>query len=318
MRYAMMIEPQQGLSYGEQLAIARTAEEAGFEALFRSDHYASFPGEAGLPTTDAWAVIAGLARETERINLGTLVSPVTFRAAGHFAKLVTTVDEMSGGRIEVGAGAGWNDVEHAQLGLPFPPLETRFDLLEEQLAILHGLWTEPPGWGWDGRHWTVREARFAPPPVPRPGRRHPNIIVGGSGKPRSLALAARYADEYNLVSARPERAREVRAALRAACDAAGRDPDEVTFSAMTGVLVADSDGDLQERVAAQLAMFGDTDEDADAWLVERRERWVMGTPDEARERVAALADAGVERVMLQDFLPRDLEMIRLLGRIFLG
>src|SRR5882757_1610238 len=146
MRFALMIEPQQGMSYGDQVAVAKRAEANGFEALFRSDHYTSFPGEAGRPTTDAWAVLAGLARETDRIALGTLVSPVTFRHPGNFAKVVTTVDEMSGGRVEVGVGAGWNESDHEPLGLPFPSIGERADLLEDQLAMLRGLWEEAPGW----------------------------------------------------------------------------------------------------------------------------------------------------------------------------
>ena len=312
MRFALMTEPQQGLSYAEILAIAQAAEDAGFESFFRSDHYTSFPGQAGLPTTDAWTTLAGLARDTERIRFGTLVSPVTFRYPGQLAKVATTVDEMSGGRIELGCGAGWNEVEHAELGLPFPPLRERVDMLEEELTIIHGLWTEPDGWSFEGRHWQVRSSRFHPKPVARPGRRHPNIIVGGDGKPRSLRLAARFADEFNLVSARPETARDVRARLRGACEEVGRDPDEIVFSAMTGTLVAETEADLEDRVREQLAVFGDPAE-AGSWLEERRRRWVMGTPEQAMERVAALEAEGVTRVMLQDFLPRDLEMVRLLG-----
>ena len=140
MRFALMIEPQQGLIYDDQLAIARRAESLGFEALFRSDHYESFPGEAGNPTTDAWAVLAGLARDTSTIRLGSLVSPVTFRAPGNLAKIAITVDEMSGGRIEVGVGAGWHDHEHEAHGFPFPPIEQRAEMVEETLEILHGLW----------------------------------------------------------------------------------------------------------------------------------------------------------------------------------
>ncbi len=170
MRFALMIEPQQGLSYGDQVAIAKRAEANGFEALFRSDHYASFPGAAGRPTTDAWTVIAGLARETDRLSLGALVSPVTFRHPGTFAKIVTTADEMSGGRIEVGVGAGWNDLEHRQLGLPFPSLGERMDAVEDQLAILHGLWGGPDGWSYDGKTTTIRDALFYPKPVDVPGR----------------------------------------------------------------------------------------------------------------------------------------------------
>ena len=313
MRFALMTEPQQGLSYAEILAIVRVAEDAGFEAFFRSDHYASFPGEEGLPTTDAWATLAGLARETSGIRLGTLVSPVTFRLPGNFAKLVTTVDEMSGGRIEVGLGAGWHAAEHAQLGLPFPSTPERFDMLEESLAILHGLWTEPDGWSFEGRHWQVGGACFYPKPVARPERRHPNLIVGGEGRPRTARLTALYADEFNLVSASPGRARGAYERIRRACAEVGRDPDEIVYSAMTGILVAPTERELRDRVRQQLEMFGSEADDAGAWLEERRSRWVMGTPDQALERIAALEDAGVQRVMLQDFLPRDLAMVRFTG-----
>jgi F420-dependent oxidoreductase-like protein len=314
MRFALMIEPQQGLSYLEQLAVARTAEEAGFETLLRSDHYTSFPGEAGLPTTDAWTVVAGLARETERIRLGVLVSPVTFRIPGTFAKIVGTADEMSGGRIEVGLGAGWNDEEHAELGIPFPPLGERFDRLEEALAILHGLWTEPDGWSFEGRFWQVRGARLRP--LPRSAaRRHPHLILGGSGGPRALRLAAAYADEYDLTSASPEAARDVIARLDAACAAIGRDPRTIVRSAMTGILIGASQAAVEERLDAQLAMFAMDRTEGAAWLRERRSRWILGTPDQAMASIAAFRDAGVERLVLQTFVPRDLQMIRLAGQL---
>jgi alkanesulfonate monooxygenase SsuD/methylene tetrahydromethanopterin reductase-like flavin-dependent oxidoreductase (luciferase family) len=160
MRFALMLEPQQGLTYAEQLAIAKRAEAAGFETLFRSDHYLSFPGPDDNPTTDAWTVVAGLARETSRIGLGVLVSPVTFRHAGAFAKVVSTVDEMSSGRVEVGVGAGWNDEEHRAYGLPFPDIAVRAQMLEETLEILHGLWEGDDGWSFAGQHWRVDGARF--------------------------------------------------------------------------------------------------------------------------------------------------------------
>jgi F420-dependent oxidoreductase-like protein len=313
MRLALMTEPQQGLSYDDIRAIVLTAEEVGFESFLRSDHYASFPGPAGAPTTDAWATLAGLARETSRITLGTLVSPVTFRLAGNFAKLVTTVDEMSNGRIEVGVGAGWNQDEHEQHGLPFPDIRERFDMLEEQLEILHGLWTKPDGWSFEGAHWRIRGARFAPKPVAKPGRKHPHLIVGGEGKPRSVRIAATWADEFNLVSARPERAPEVYERIRVACRDLGRDPDELTYSAMTGVLVGESDGEVRDRVRAQLSMFGDSAESGERWLAERRQRWIIGTAEQALERIAQFEAAGVQRLMLQNFLPRDLDMIRFMG-----
>ncbi len=317
MRYALMTEPQQGLSYEEILSVARTAEEAGIEAFFRSDHYASFPGEGGLPTTDAWATLAGLARETSTIRLGVLVSPVTFRLPGNLAKLIQTVDGMSRGRVEAGFGAGWNEDEHAQLGIPFPPIGERYDMLEEQMAIIHGLWTEPDGWTYEGSHWQVRGSK-AHGEIGRGERRHPHIVFGGKGGPRLAALVARYGDEFNLNSASPDDARPAYARVRAAARDIGRDPDEIVYSAMTGVLVADTDDDLRTRVADLLAALGLGDVDGDAWLSERRKRWIMGTPDEALERVRALEANGTQRIMLQDFIPRDLDHVRLLGRVFAG
>ncbi|MGH2380408.1 MAG: TIGR03560 family F420-dependent LLM class oxidoreductase [Candidatus Limnocylindria bacterium] len=315
MRYALMTEPQQGLSYDELLAIVRTAEDAGLEAFFRSDHYASFPGQAGQPTTDAWATLAGLARETTSIRLGTLVSPVTFRVPGNLAKVIQTVDEMSGGRIEAGFGAGWNEDEHAQLGIPFPPLGERYEMLAEQLAMLHGLWTKDDGWTFEGEHWQIRGTKRHGE-IARGGRRHPHVILGGKGMPRMAGLVARYADEFNLISASPGAVPAAYGRIRAACEQIGRDPAELVYSAMTGVLVAETDADLRIRVADLLTALGQGDADGDAWLAERRGRWIMGTPDEARERVAAFEQQGTQRIMLQDFLPRDLDQVRLMGRIF--
>ena len=324
MRFALQIEPQQGMTYADQLAVAKRAEANGFETLFRSDHYASFPGPAGMPTTDAWAVLAGLARDTERIGLGTLVSPVTFRHPGNLAKVATTVDEMSGGRVEVGVGAGWNDLEHRQHGLPFPPIRERADLLEDQLAILRGLWGEPDGWSYDGHAVSIADANFKPKPVDVPGRprtpiggARPRILVGGKGSPRTYRLAAGYADEFNLSSASsPDKVRAVYAALDATCEAIGRDPATLTRSAMIGVLVGRDEREMADRLAAMTRTLGaDADED---WLVEREQRWITGTPEQAREKVQALAAAGVERLMLQDFLPWDLDMIDVMGESLLG
>lgn len=326
MQYVLMMEAQQGMRYADQLAAAKRAEANGFDAWFRADHFASFPGKSGQPTTDAWTILAGLARDTQRIGLGVLVSPVTFRHPGVLAKIVTTVDEMSGGRVEVGVGAGWNEEEHRQLGLAFPPITERADLLEDQLAILHGLWGEPDGWSYEGISGLRLEgALFRPRPVDVPGRprtpdggARPRIIVGGSGSPRSYRLAARYADEFNLSSSSPDRAAEVGRELDAACAAIGRDPGTLARSTMAGVLVGRTEAEVAEREAALLEAFGADMESGEAWLEERRSRWVHGTPDAARAQLERFAAAGMGRIMLQDFLPWDMDMIDVMGEELVG
>lgn len=312
-RFAWMIEPQQGLSYEEQLAIARRVEADGFEALFRSDHYQSFPGPAGLPTTDAWAVLAGLARETSRIHLGALVSPVTFRLPGNMAKVAMTVDEMSGGRVELGLGTGWNEDEHRQYGFPFPPIATRADMLEEQLEIVAGLFHGPDDWRFRGRHYTVEGSLFRP----RPPEGHPRIIVGGRGTPRSTRIAARYADEFNITSTDPGKIREVYGWLDEACATAGRDPWAITRSAMIGVLIGRDAAEVERRAGDLLRQIGRGDGSDRSWFEERRPRWVAGTPDEAREAVARYEAVGVERIMLQSLIPRDLDMIDLAAEVLI-
>jgi F420-dependent oxidoreductase-like protein len=323
-RFALMIEPQQGLSYADQLAIVQRAESVGFESFFRSDHYQSFPGPAGEPTTDAWAVLAGLARETSTITLGTLVSPVTFRHVGNLAKVVTTVDEMSGGRVEFGLGAGWNEEEHEQLGLPFPEIGERGDLLEEQLAVLHGLWGEPDGWSFEGRHVRVRNALFSPKPVARPGRpvgpngaARPRILTGSSGSARAMRIAARYADEFNLSSASPDGARGWYAKLDEACRAIGRDPGSIGRSVMAGVLIGRDEDEVTRRKGELLRSFAN-ESGGDEWFDAREPRWVLGTPDEARAMVRRFEEAGAERIMLQDFLPRDLDMVSEMAEFLFG
>ena len=319
MRFALMIEPQQGLTYAEQLAAARTAEAAGFETLFRSDHYDGFPAGFDVHTTDAWAVLAGLARDTTRIGLGVLVSPVLFRTPGNLAKVAITVDELSGGRIEVGVGAGWHEHEHLGHGFPFPEIGERADWLEDTLEVLRGLWEGPDGWSYAGRHVTVTDARFRPKAGSIPGRPtgRPRIIVGGEGSPRSYRIAARYADEFNLSSSSPETAAAKYAELDATIRAAGREPASVTHSSMIGVLVGRDAAEVRRRERELLVAIG-ADDRAESWFETRRARWIHGTPDEARAAVERFAAAGVERIMLQDFVPRDLDMITLAGEALIG
>ena len=313
MRFALMTEPQMGLTYADQLAVVQRAEAVGFEAFFRSDHYESFPGESDLPTTDAWAVLAGLARETSRIGLGVLVSPVTFRTPGNLAKVAVTVDEMSGGRIEVGVGAGWHEDEHRRHGFPFPAIAERADRLEETLEILRGLWEAPDGWSFSGRHFTIEDAFFRPKPATLPARdgRPIRIIVGGGGSPRSYRIAARHADEFNLSSTSPQDAIEKFAKLDEACRAIGRDPSTLARSAMAGLLIGRTASELRDREAEMVAAFGGADDESESWLDARRPRWIYGTPGQARATVERFAEAGVERLMLQDHIARDLDMISL-------
>ncbi|MGZ6372421.1 MAG: LLM class flavin-dependent oxidoreductase, partial [Candidatus Limnocylindria bacterium] len=245
------------------------------------------------------------------------VAGVTYRHPSVLAAEALTVDHASHGRLELSLGAAWFDKEHLELGIPFPPLSDRYDRLEESLAIVHGLWTEPDGWNYEGSHWQVRGAHLRPRPT-FSGIRHPHLILGGDGGPRLARLVATWADEFNRQSATPDRLREAYARIDAACAAAGREPGTVVHSAMVGVLVAETEAELKDRVREQIAMLGGNGDDAEAWLAERTDRWIIGTPEAARERIDALEAAGAERVMLQDFLPRDLEMVALLGRIAAG
>jgi F420-dependent oxidoreductase-like protein len=309
MRFALMTEPQQGYSYQDILDMALAAEAAGLEAFFRSDHYSSFPGAPDLATTDAWATLAGLARDTSTIRLGSMVSPMTFRLPGSFAKVVATVDEMSGGRVEMGMGAGWHDDEHAALGIPYPDTVERVDRLEESLAIVRGLWDEPDGWSYEGKHYQVRDTLF------RPKGKRPNLIVGGTGRPRSLRLGAQYADEYNISSSGPDEVREISGRLDAACEKLGRDPKTLTRSVMAGVLVGRDKSEAQRRIEAQMAMFGDSHADGAVWLDARRDRWILGAPDAARARIAEYEATGIDRLMLQTFLPGDTDMVAVMGEL---
>jgi len=299
-------EPQQGATYDDVLAVARATEDLGFDAFFRSDHYLTMGGD-GLPgPTDAWTTLAGLARETSRIRLGTLVSSATFRHPGVLAIQVAQVDQMSGGRVELGLGAGWFAAEHAAYGIPFPA--KRFGILTEQLEIVTGLWGTPVGetFSHAGEHYTLTDSPALPKPVQRspldPARAGVPVIIGGGGPTRTPRLAARFGAEYNQsfpeIAAVPARIAHV----RAACVEAGRDPGTLVQSVALVLCVGRDEAELARRAAA-----------IGREVPELREHGIAGTPDEAVERLRWLAEQGVQRVYLQTLDLADLEHLQLVA-----
>lgn len=300
-------EPQQGATYDDLLAVATKAEALGFGAFFRSDHYLAM-GDAlesgGLPgPTDAWTTLAGLARDTSTIRLGTLVTSATFRQPGVLAIQVAGVDQMSGGRIDLGLGAGWYQQEHDAYAIPFPALGERFDRLEEQLAVITGLWSTPAGerFSFDGEHYKVVDSPALPKPV-QPGG--VPIIVGGGGKRRTPALAARYAAEFNTPFASVEDFVRLRAGVVAACEEAGRDPSTITFSAALVAAVGADNAEFERRAAA----IGREPDEV-------RANGVAGTVDEATATLQRWQDAGAERVYLQVLDLADLDHLNTLASL---
>jgi F420-dependent oxidoreductase-like protein len=295
-------EPQQGASYEDLLAVARTAEECGYDAFFRSDHYLKFGAHTALPGyTDAWITLAGLARDTRTIRLGTLVSPVTFRAAGSFIIIAAQVDHMSGGRLEVGVGAGWYPDEHEAYGLPFPPLPARYDLLEDQLAILHGCWSAPSGatFEFNGRTCSVRLEADNLRPYQRP---HPPIVMGGAGGARSARLAASFADEYNVSFSSIDDSRDIHERVRQACADAGRDPSGLRWSVAQTLCCGRTEAEIERRAAAIGRDVG-----------ELRKSGLAGTPAEVLDKLGRFAAAGVDRFYLQVLDVTDLDQLRLVA-----
>jgi F420-dependent oxidoreductase-like protein len=308
-RFCLMIEGQQGVTWNQWLALAGSAERLGFEALFRSDHYFSSEGVGGRGSTDAWGLLAALAASTERIRLGTLVSPVTFRLPSVLAKNAATVDEISGGRAEIGLGAGWWTEEHTQYGIPFPPTRERFEMLEEQLEIVHRLLTEDR-FSFEGAHYTLTDAECYPTPVQRP---RPPIVVGGKTVgPWMQRLIGSWADEFNTVGGSPDEVRERFARARDGVAAAGREPDSLVTSMMTWCFVAPT----EDEYLAKLERARSLDPTAgpfDAYRADIEADCIVGTPERAAETLSKYAAAGVQRIMLNHELYDDLEMLELLA-----
>ena len=309
MRVCLMIEGQEDVTWEQWLALAGACEEHGLEGMFRSDHYESVMGMRERGSLDAWATLAALAARTRRIRLGTLVSPATFRHPSVLAKMVATVDHVSGGRAELGLGAGWHEGEHRAYGFEFPPTPIRMERLAEQLEIVTRSWTEDAV-EFQGRHYQVQDLRALPKPVQRP---RPTLLVGGGAGPKSLALAARFADEYNTVGVSLEELPERHGRLLDAWREAGRDPEEARLSLMTTCVVGRDRAEVSERVGRVLAAIGSHDSVAE--VVEARPNWLLGTVDEVAERLRGLEAAGVDRVMLQHLDHADTEMVAVLGEL---
>jgi F420-dependent oxidoreductase-like protein len=305
MDLCLMIEGQEGVSWSQWLAIAEACERHGINSLFRSDHYMNLDGQhPERGSLDAWGTLCGLAAVTTKLRLGTMVSPASFRHPSVLAKLVVTADHISGGRIDLGLGAGWHEREHAAYGFRFAETGTRMDVLEEQLQIVHGAWGEEP-FSFSGQHYQLQALEAQPKPVQRP---HPPLIMGGSAGPRGARLAARYADEYNTTFPSLDDVRERRARIHEACAAAGRDP--IPFSIMTGLVAGRDDGELRERVGRLAEKMG---ADAASLLDDPPSGWIIGTVDRVLEHLQALSQAGVARVMCQQLVHEDLDAIALLG-----
>jgi F420-dependent oxidoreductase-like protein len=295
-------EPQQGATYDQLLAMARLTEELGFDAFFRSDHYMRIgEGSPGPGSTDAWLTLAALGRETQRIRLGTLVTPATFRLPGVLALQVAQADAMSGGRVELGMGAGWYDGEHAAFGIPFPPTGERFEMLEEQLAIVDGMWTTPAGesFTFEGKHYKLDGSPALPKPVQQP---RPPIILGGWGTKRTPRLAARFADEFNLPFPPVSYYREGCDHVRAACETIDRDPTTMRFTAALVACVGRDEAEFTKRADA----IGQKPDDL-------RANAAGGLPGEVVERIHEFAEAGAETVYLQILDLDDHDHLRLIA-----
>jgi alkanesulfonate monooxygenase SsuD/methylene tetrahydromethanopterin reductase-like flavin-dependent oxidoreductase (luciferase family) len=305
----LMIEGQEGVTWDHWVALAGACERGGLEGLFRSDHYSSVFGVEGRGSLDAWATINALAAVTERLRLGTMVSPATFRHPSELARVACTADHVSGGRIELGLGAGWNEREHRAFGFSFHDTRTRIALFAEQLEIIHRQWTED-SFSFSGEHYTLEDCQALPRPLQTP---HPPLIVGGAAKPGTVGPAVRFADEYNTTYAGPDEARERRARIGEAGERAGRDPSSMTFSIMTGMLVATDRSELLERARRTMLRTLETGDPA-AWLAQQKAAgWIAGTVDEVAGQLRALADAGVERFFLQHLDHTDLDTVELLA-----
>lgn len=301
MRVCLMVEGQEGVTWEQWVALAQAAEAAGLDGLFRSDHYSAIIGPPA-PALDAWATLAGLAAVTSRIRLGTLVSPATFRHPSVLARMAVTVDHISGGRVDVGLGAGWYDRDHTENGFDYLDARGRFDLFAEQVEVVVRSWTEE-GFDHEGAHYTLRGQTALPRGVQQP---HPHLVLGGGARPRSAALAARFASEYNTFGVMGEELRARRARLERACEEVGRDPATLAYSLMTTCVIGADAAEVEGRLGRVEALFVGRRLDAD---------WLVGTVDELAAKLRELEADGVSRVMLQHLDHGDLDAVAAMGEL---
>jgi F420-dependent oxidoreductase-like protein len=293
--FFVMLEPQEGGTYDEMLSLAQRAEALGFGGFFRSDHYHPMNVPLDSDSSDAWAVLAGLARDTKRLRLGTMVSPMTFRYPGEFAKQVATIDQMSGGRIEVGMGGGWFEKEHVAYGLPFPDAKGRLDILEDSLEICTRLWSDGIGHTYEGRAFSIKDAPGYPKPAQRP---HPPIIIGGGGARRTPRLAAQFADEWNVFGGL-KTFNERNARVLEACKTIGRDPATLKITMAGPTVIGVDEADLRKK--AQLRLDHNNQKDnVNEWIASMSgDGWLVGTVDQVAEKVNTLRAAGAQRIYFQ-------------------
>jgi F420-dependent oxidoreductase-like protein len=311
MKLGVMIEGQEGLTWERWRAIVRRTEELGYESLWRSDHFVSLMGRPERPALETFASLTLAAAETRRLRFGPLVAPMTFRHPSLLARMAAAIDTLSGGRFVLGVGAGWNVPEHEAFGLPFPPLRDRMDMLEEGIQVIRAL--EQPGKAsFDGKHYQLKDAEMHPKPAQAPLP----LLIGGGGERRTLRLVARYAQEWNLPGATPERMREKAAVLERHCEREGRDPTTIARSAMLGFLVGEDEGAIERRAFRLRSLL------PPAWTIPegasaeamRARGWLAGHPAEVIDQIGALARAGIQRIMLQHHDQEDFEVLELIAR----
>lgn len=310
MRLSLFLDPQEGMTYEMLVAATRRADKAGFHGVYRSDHLTSTAGRFERNATEAWTTLAALGAVTDRVRLGTLITPIGFRHPSLYAKMINTVDEISNGRVDVSIGTGWYGPEHTKLGLPFPEIKERFDQLDEYLQVLMSVWGQQPG-PVDGRYFRTDGFQIAPPSVQHP---RPWLIIGGHGPRRTPRLAAQYADEFNVDWLAPDHARTLNDRVDAACVEIGRDPEQVVRSVLLGGVLAETPSEVPDELAGAGRFLGL--DDPQAWAEQNTAGWTVGTYQDLMNRIGEYGAVGIDHVILMLAPGDDLEKIDTVAKLF--